>query len=60
MAGDCTLPRSSLRHNRWPLPALGADHTLQLSLDVTERQLQLIEERRTDGVQLTISLSAWL
>jgi hypothetical protein len=41
------------------LPALGADHTLQLSLDVTERQLQLIEERRTDGVQLTISLSGY-
>jgi hypothetical protein len=41
------------------LPALGVDHTLQLALDVTERQLQLIEERRTDGVQLAISLSGY-
>lgn len=41
------------------LPAVGVDHTLQLGLDVTERQLQLIEEIRTDGVQLTISLSGY-
>lgn len=41
------------------LPALGVDHTLQLTLDVTERQLQLIEESRTDGVQFAISLSGY-
>lgn len=43
-----------------PLPALGVDHTLQLTLDVTERQLQLIEEVRTGGVQLSISLSGYV
>lgn len=41
------------------LPALGVDHILQLTLDVTERQFQLIEESRTNGVQLTISLSGY-
>jgi hypothetical protein len=46
----------------WPLvlPQLGVDQTLQLTLDVSDRQLQLIEERRTTGgVQLDISLSGY-
>jgi hypothetical protein len=42
-----------------PLPALGVEHTLQLAIDITEPQLQLIEESRTEGVQLTISLSGY-
>jgi hypothetical protein len=42
------------------LPAVGVDHTLQLTLDVTERQLHLIAENRsTSGVQLWISLSGY-
>ena len=41
------------------LPPLGADHTLQLTLEVSERQLQLIEDSRTAGVSLTVSLSGY-
>ena len=40
------------------LPALGADQTIQLTLDVTDRQLHLIEEHRvTGGLHLDIYLS---
>jgi hypothetical protein len=39
------------------LPQLGSEATLQLSLEVTERQLQLIEEYRPGGVQFYIHLS---
>lgn len=42
------------------LPLLGIDHTLQLTVEITERQLQLIEEGRTGGVQLYICLSGYV
>lgn len=42
------------------LPQLGVDQTLQLTLDVSDRQLQLIEERRSaGGVHLDIYLSGY-
>jgi hypothetical protein len=39
------------------MPQLGTDQTLQLPLDITERQLGLIEENRTDGIRLNIWLA---
>jgi hypothetical protein len=40
------------------LPPLGVDQTLQLTLEVSDRQLQLIEENRSaGGIQLDIYLS---
>jgi hypothetical protein len=42
------------------LPAVGVDHSLQLTLDVTDRQLQLIADSRSaSGVQFWISLSGY-
>src|SRR5258708_10815542 len=42
------------------LPQLGVDHTFQLTLDVRDRQLQLIEENRSGGgVQVDIYLSGY-
>jgi hypothetical protein len=42
------------------LPAVGVDHSLQLTLDITDRQLHLIaESRSTSGVQFWISLSGY-
>src|SRR5258708_1395254 len=42
------------------LPQLGVDHTFQLTLDVRDRQLQLIEENRSGGgVQFDIYLSGY-
>lgn len=41
------------------LPALGVDQTLQLTLDISDRQLQLIEERRTAGVELYLNMSGY-
>ena len=42
------------------LPQLGGEHTLQLTLDVSDRQLQLIESRRAEGgLQFNISLSGY-
>jgi hypothetical protein len=43
------LPASSAT-----LPQLGVDHTVQLTLDVTDRQLHLIEERRPGGLHLLL------
>ena len=42
------------------LPQLGGEHSLQLTLDISDRQLQLIESRRTEGgLQFNISLSGY-
>lgn len=41
------------------LPQLGSDATLQISLDVSERQVQLIEDNRTAGVEVSICLSGY-
>lgn len=42
------------------LPDLGVDQTLQLTLEITDRQLQLIEEHRSSGdVRLDIYLSGY-
>jgi hypothetical protein len=42
------------------LPQLGVDQTLQLTLEASERQLQLIEDRRaTGGIQLSMCLSGY-
>lgn len=42
------------------LPQLGVDQTLQLTLEVSDRQLQLIEEKRsTGGIHLEIYLTGY-
>lgn len=42
------------------LPQLGVDQTLQLTFEVSDRQLQFIEDRRaTGGIQLNIWLSGY-
>jgi hypothetical protein len=41
------------------LPQVGTEHTPQLTLEVSERQLQPIEENRTAGLQLYIHLSGY-
>ena len=42
------------------LPPLGGDHTVQLTLAVSERQLQLIEDNRVDGVSFNITFVGYV
>jgi len=48
------------QHQPLTLPALGVDHSLQLALEVSERQLQLIEDIRLGGVTLSISIAGYV
>jgi hypothetical protein len=41
------------------LPQLGVDQTLQMSMEVSERQMQLIEDSRTRGVEFHITLAGY-
>jgi hypothetical protein len=42
------------------LPSLGVDHVVQLGLEISERQLQLIEDNRVGGVTLAIALVGYV
>jgi len=53
---------ASFDQQRLPLalPPLGSDHTLQLALAISERQLQLIEDNRVGGVTFFISIVGYV
>lgn len=62
LVAEHEVTRVPIRQQTQPftLQALGVDQTLQLTLDISDRQLHLIEELRTDGVELYLNMSGYV